>query len=262
MPELPDVAHFKKYLDATSLHQTIRRAVVHDDDLLEGVSAERLRKTLKGRSFTSTQRWGKFLFVELDQGPWLVMHFGMTGYLDYAENAQKNPDHGRVTFSFEGDRRLVYVCPRKLGLITIAQNVESFVQARNLGPDGLDEKLDFNAFRRRLANRKGAVKSALMNQKIMAGIGNLYSDEILFQARIHPSQGVGELNEGQLRAIHRALRKVLEKAIECNAKIKRLPSSYLLPHRQGDGACPRCHGKLERIKVSGRTAHLCPRCQK
>jgi len=261
MPELPDVARFKSYLDATSLHQPIGRAVVHDRDLLEDVSAERLRRTLRGRSFESTDRWGKFLFVELDAGPWLVMHFGMTGYLDYSETSREVPHHTRVTYQFEGGARLAYVCQRRLGRVTLADDLQSFVRSRDMGPDALDEQLDFEAFRRRLAGRGGAVKSALMNQQIVAGIGNVYSDEILFQARVHPKRPVNALGDGQLRSVHRALRKVLRKAVDCNGEIERLPRSYFLPHREGDGLCPRCRRELEQVKVSGRTAHLCPRCQ-
>ena len=261
MPELPDIARFKKYLDATSLHQTIRRTVVHDRDVLEDVSAQRLRRILQGRSFESTGRWGKFLFVELDEGPWLAMHFGMTGYLDYREISRQIPDHTRVTYQFEGGQRLAYVCQRKLGRVTLAQEIESFVQSQNLGPDGLDEQLDFEAFRHRLANRRGAVKSALMNQQLVAGIGNIYSDEILFQARVHPKRPVTELDDGQLRSVHRALRKVLRKAVDCNGEVERLPRSYFLPHREGDGLCPRCQRELDEVKVSGRTAHVCPSCQ-
>jgi len=211
MPELPDVARFKKYLDATSLHQAIRRAVVHDRDLLEDVSAQRLRRILQGRSFKSTDRWGNSLFVELDEGPCLVMHFGMTGYLDYREISKQIPDHTRVAYQFEGGQRLTYVCQRKLGRVTFAHDIESFVQSRNLGPDGLDEQLGFEAFCQRLSGRRGAIKSALMNQQIVAGIGNIYSDEILFQARVHPKRPVNELDDGQLQSVYRVLRKVLRK---------------------------------------------------
>jgi len=98
-------------------------------------------------------RWGKFLFVELDKGPWLVMHFGMTGYVDYSDISEELPDHTRVTCQFEGDRRLAYVCQRKLGCVSLADDVESFVQLRNMGPDGLNEQLDFEAFRQCLAGR-------------------------------------------------------------------------------------------------------------
>jgi len=261
MPELPDIARFKKYLDATSLHQVIRRVVVHDHDVLEDVSAQRLRRTLQGRSLESTDRWGKFLFVELDEGPWVVMHFGMTGYLDYSEIAKQVPDHTRVTYQFEGGGRLVYVCQRKLGCVSLADDVQSFIRSRNMGPDGLDKRLDFEAFRQRLAGRRGAIKSALMNQQIVAGIGNIYSDEILFQAGVHPKRSVIELDDGELRSVHRALRKVLRKAVDRNGEIQRLPRSYFLPHREGDGLCPRCQRELDEAKVSGRTAHFCPRCQ-
>lgn len=265
MPELSDVARFKKYLDATALHQAIRHVVVHDRDVLDDLSARRLRRTLQGRSFKSTSRRGKFLAVELDrkenEGPWLVMHFGMTGYFDYARESKEPPDHARVTCQFEGGHRLAYACQRKLGLVTLADDMGAFFDSRNLGPDALDEGLDFDAFAERSAGRSGAVKPALMNQQIVAGIGNFYSDEILCQARMHPKRTVDELARGELRGLHRAMRKVLRKAVQRNGQIERLPPSYLLPHREGDGLCPRCEGQLDQVKVSGRTAHFCRRCQ-
>lgn len=261
MPELPDVAHFKKYLDATSLHQTIRHTVVHDRAVLEGVSAPRLRNTLQNRSFESTNRWGKYLFVEVQQSPWLVMHFGMTGFLDYAAEPAKSPAHARVVYQFDSACRLAYVCQRKLGLVTLAEDIESFGRSQGLGPDAMDEHFDSGQFLSRLDGRRGAIKSALMNQDILAGVGNVYSDEILFQAGIDPTRTVGDLDGGELRNVYRTLRKVLRKAIDRNADVARLPSNWLLPHRERGRSCPRCGQELDQIKVSGRTAYVCHGCQ-
>ncbi len=261
MPELPDVAHFKKYLDATSLHRTVRRVRVLDGEMLQGVSARRFRGELEGRRFEATARHGKFLLVELDSGKYLVLHFGMTGHLKSSKAGQDTPGHARVVFELSDGYHLAYVCQRKLGRVDLVDGPSELVEDLDLGPDALDDALDFEAFRERLAGRRAAVKSALMDQGLLAGVGNVYSDEILFQARVHPKTPVGELEASKLRAVYRQMRKVLTTAADREGRIERLPRSYLMPHREGDERCPRCGTGLESIQVSGRTTWICPECQ-
>jgi len=135
------------------------------------------------------------------------------------------------------------------------------IERHELGPDALDDTLDAAAMAERFSQSRAAVKSALMNQKLLAGIGNIYSDEILFHTRLHPSTPASDLDKATLRKLHRNMRKVLDKAIECGADPNRLPHTYLLPHRHKDGECPRCGRPLDKLKVTGRTAWLCPSCQ-
>jgi formamidopyrimidine-DNA glycosylase len=108
---------------------------------------------------------------------------------------------------------------------------------------------------------RGAIKSALMNQSVIAGIGNVYSDEILYQAGVHPRTPAAELKEKKLREIHRVMRRVLSVAWRKGGDGRKVPRTWLLPARGGPGPCPRCGGQLESAKVSGRTAWFCPRCQ-
>jgi formamidopyrimidine-DNA glycosylase len=104
-------------------------------------------------------------------------------------------------------------------------------------------------------------KSTLMNQHIIAGIGNVYSDEILFQASVHPRAKINGLNGRTLEAMYCAMKEVLQVAIEHQAIPGDFPDSYIIPRRHGDGACPKCGSALERVKVSGRSAYYCPICQ-
>jgi len=261
MPELPDVERFKGYLDANALHQKVAAVEVRDADILERVSARRLRSQLRGRPFESTSRYGKFLFVHRPSPPLLVLHFGMTGYLDYAREDREPPEHARVVLHFAEGHRLAYVCQRKLGLVTLADDRQAFIEKRGLGPDALDEGLTFRAFADRLSGRRGAVKSALMNQAILAGVGNVYADEVLFQAGIAPGRRVDQLDDKELRNLHRTMRRVLKTSIRNNAEISRLPRTYLLPHRDSDGRCPRCDRELKKARISGRGTYLCPHCQ-
>jgi len=100
-----------------------------------------------------------------------------------------------------------------------------------------------------------------MNQKMLAGLGNIYTDEILFQARVHPKSNVDGLGEEQLHTVYQQMRAVLEKSIEIQADPARMPESYLLPRRERDGTCPRCGGRVRKITLSGRATYLCPACQ-
>jgi len=261
MPELPDVEVFRQYLGATALHKKIEDIEVKSPELLKEVSVSRLKQGVKNRSFESTRRHGKHLFVRLDNGRCLVLHFGMTGFLKYFKNPGKEPSHSRLVVHFSNGYHLAYDCQRKLGGIHLVRDLEPFISEKELGPDALEEQFDCDAFKRRLSGISGALKSALMNQKVLAGIGNVYSDEILFQAGLNPKVKAKTLDKKTLRNLYKKMREVLNTAIQCHASPEKFPPHYLIPHRK-DGTCPKCGTELAHEKVSGRTASFCPRCQK
>src|SRR5438034_3146374 len=237
MPELPDVETFKRYLDATSLHQPIKGVDVRSAHVLKGVSAREFGRQLKGRSFESSCRHGKHLFVRTDRDLWLRLHFGMTGSLEYLKGQRQAPKDTRVLFGFANHSRLAFRDQRKFGEIGLLKDVDEFLRKRALGPDALD--IDLAEFRKIVGKRRGAVKSILMNQKLIAGIGNIYADEILFRARMHPATEIADLDEKALAKLFRATRYILEKAIETKADVEQMPKSWLSPHRGTGGRCPR-----------------------
>ena len=260
MPELPDVETFKRYLDATSLHQRITNVDVRNAYVLKDVSARELVHELKGRRFDFSCRHGKHLFVRADGDVWLRLHFGMTGYLRYLKNEEKAPRHARVVFVFEKDYRLAFDDQRMFGEIGLVKDVDTFLKKRGLGPDAID--VDLVQFKNILAKHHGAVKSILLNQKLIAGIGNIYADEILFRARIHPATQTSALKEKAVAKLFRATRYILQKAIEAKADVDRMPKSWLLPHRGKHGTCPRCGRELKLSSIGGRTTWFCSHCQK
>jgi formamidopyrimidine-DNA glycosylase len=262
MPELPDVAGFKRYLDATSLHQRVRRTRCFDERFIKGVSRRGLQRRLKGAALERCRRWGKWLFVDLSSGGELVLHFGMTGSLDYAAADAAPPRHCRLVLRFESGYRLAIISQRMIGRASYTDDVRAFAAERRLGPDALDDALDARAFLGLMTGRRGAVKSALMNQSVVAGIGNVYSDEILFQTGVHPAAKVGRLDEPTLRAMHRAMRRVLSVAARKGGNGRRAPRRWLLAARGPGGACPRCGAALDSATLTGRTAWFCPRCQR
>lgn len=259
MPELPDVETQKRYLDSTALYQEIDAVDVRDAIVLDSLTPAGLEHALVGQSFQSTRRHGKHLFVELKDGAWLGMHFGMTGSLKYFKNPQENPDYDQVMFHFRNDYHLAYIMARKLGRIRLIDDLQAFLEGKQLGPDSLD--IDFDAFHELLVGRRGMIKSALMNQAILAGIGNVYSDEILFQAGVHPRRQISDLDAGDLRSIYAQMCRVLDIAIENQANPDQFPASFLTPRRSEGDPCPRCGGDIQRTEVSGRGSYYCPNCQ-
>lgn len=265
MPELPDVELFKRHLDAYALGRPIARTSVADARILDGVSPQALAARLKGRRFVSSRRHGKHLLVRLDAAGWLALHFGMTGGLDWFEDGDDEPRFTRVRFDFEDGSHLAYTDRRLLGRIGLADDADQFIRDKALGPDALDARLDPELLARALGKGKRSIKAALMDQSVMAGVGNIYSDEILFHARIHPATTAAALGRERLRQLVWETRKVLETAIRHGAGseqfLDRLPAGYLLPQRDKDGACPRCGSPIRTIKMSGRTSYYCPECQ-
>jgi formamidopyrimidine-DNA glycosylase len=260
MPELPDVEVLRQYVDATSLHQTIEAVAIDAPRMLKHTATKTVRSWLEGADLAATRRHGKHLLVKTSRGPWLVLHFGMTGRLDYAKRDHDPPRHARLLIDFSNGYWLAGIWQQCLAEIGLACDVGGFVKERELGTDALE--LDLPEFKDLLARRRGAIKSALMDQKLFAGIGNVYSDEILFQARLHPGRDVRRLDETDLTGLHRAVRHVLRLAIERRADPEQVLGSWLLPHRSPDESCPRCSGHIERATIGGRSAYYCPRCQK
>jgi formamidopyrimidine-DNA glycosylase len=261
MPELPDVEVLKQYADATSLHQKIQEVRINERRILEGVSASLLTSALEGHTFESTQRHGKYLFVRVDDANWLMLHFGMTGDLKYFKDPDKKPAYDQLLVGFLNGYHLAYDAPRKLGNIGLLEDIDSFVKEKDLGPDVMESSFDFDTFQEIMAGKRAMLKTTLMNQQLMAGIGNVYSDEILFQARIHPRTQINQLGEKRLKEVFHTMKEVLQTAIDCRADPEQFPDTYLIPNRHKDGTCSRCGGTIEQLKISGRTAYYCPECQ-
>ena len=264
MPELPDVELYKRHLDSTSLGRRIEKVAVNDARILAGISAREFARRLEGNRFESSRRHGKHLLVRLARDGWLTMHFGMTGYLHYFDDPADDPKYDRVRFDFERGH-LAYVNRRMLGRVGLTEHADAFIRDEGLGPDALDPAFDEAALERAIDRRRRDVKSLLMDQSVVAGIGNIYADEILFQARLHPKLPARDLDPKQRIHLFRAIKEVLQTAIDCAAGaeqfLDRLPSGYLLPAREKGRRCPRCGSEIRSFKHHGRTTYFCPKCQ-
>ena len=262
MPELPDVEGFKSQFDQGAPRKRVKRITVPDSRILDGISASGLGRRLKGSVFSGSRRHGKLLFAEVDGGGGVALHFGMTGSLAFFAGGEDPPEQAVFVVMFEDGKHFAYLSRRMLGRVAWFDEVGAFVERDGLGADALAEDLDADRFLKILSGRSGILKSALMDQSIVAGIGNEWSDEILFQCGLNPKVKVSDLDAPERRDVFRTARRVLRTGARAAAEGRRLPGSYLLSNREEGADCPRCGGSIGTMKVSGRTSYYCSRCQR
>jgi formamidopyrimidine-DNA glycosylase len=257
MPELPEVEHFRQVFRRLAAGKRVAE-VWADPTILRNSTVDALRRALVGRRLHDPERRGKWLLCPSD-GPILVLHFGMTGDLVWSGDQPLRHRHDRLALAFVEGGELRYRNMRKLGGVWLAHDdAEVGRLLSGVGPDAL--ALDAAAFVQRLGRRRGGVKAALMDQSVVAGIGNILADEILWQARLHPRRTVESLDAAERSRLARVTRRVLHRAVEEFDTPE--PRSSLSPVRGLPGAaCPRCRTPLGRTTAAGRTTYFCPRCQ-
>ena len=257
MPELPEVEIFTRCFTRHALHQRIARVDVLDERILGDIRKETFARKLKGRQFSEARRHGKHLFADAG-GVWLHLHFGMTGDLAYYRETP--PRFAKVVFAFDGGMKLAFEDMRLFGVVDLIDDPDAFIRRQRLGPDPL--ALTARGFAKLFENRRGAAKSLLMSQEIIAGLGNLYVDEILYQTSVHPRRPVDRLNDAEVRAVYTTMRRILRAAIARHARESGLPRNYLFNNREVGERCPRCGGTIKRTVVFGRTTYFCGKHQR
>jgi len=250
----------RSYLVEHVVGRTIQSITVLDDGILEKVASERLKEALEGRKIVRMARHGKQLFLQTEGGMTMTIHLGMTGDLNFLEIEEKESRFARLLIEFEDGSRLEYEDMRKFGAVGMTLSKETFVALKRLAPDALS--IGRKEFSSRVLKHHKAIKSVLLDQRIVAGIGNLYADEILFQSRVHPAFSAASMTEKELARVYREMRKVLRQSIQIKTDFSRLPPSYLLRDRSIEARCPRGHKAMQTMMVGGRTAYFCAVCQK
>ncbi len=274
MPELPEVEAFTHYVATHCLNKKVTDVTVSCGRLLEKISSAQFKKSLTGVSFTAAARMGKYLIVTTSSKEKLVMHFGLTGFLVLGKPGE-TVRFSCVDFSFAKED-LHYCSVRKFGRIWLVDSLDDIKALKEMGPDPLQLSLSvFEALVEK--NKKKNVKAFLMDQTVIAGIGNEYSDEILFQADIDPHHSVKDLSPQVIQKMYRQMRAVLSYAIKVRIKNKDIgtsqhwspqeasefKSSYLQAHRHTDMLCPKnAKHKLKKVTIAGRSAYYCPVDQK
>lgn len=266
MPELPDVEIFRRLAERISVGRTVEEVGVLDPGMVRGSSAEEVRRRLEGRRLSACRRHGKVLFIEIEHGGALALHFGTNGSLRHVAKGEAEPLYVRLWLGFAEGDRLAYLNPRRIGEVRLAASAESFIAEAGLGPDALDPALDLAGFSAAVGEGRQGIKAILMDQARIAGIGNIYSDEILFQAQVHPALPARSLDAVARARLYAAMRHVLGTAVARGAGAENftenLPKDFLIPERHAGGHCPRCGAALRVYKQGGRTGYYCPRCQK
>jgi formamidopyrimidine-DNA glycosylase len=257
MPELPDVEGFRRELADKLPGRRVRRVEVRDAGVLRNTTGRALARNLVKHTFRTPRRHGKWLILPTD-GPVLLVHSGMTGQPYYASDGADEKGYERLVIGLDrGELR--YADMRKLrGIWMAADDDEAADVIGKQGPDALD--LDLPSFRTALHGRRGAVKPTLMDQSVIAGLGNLLTDEILWQARLSPSRPVTSLDADDVRGLHATMKRVLRTAVR-HGCVPSLPRWLTQARDDPDPACPRCGTRLTRGRFGGRTSLWCPRCQ-
>lgn len=261
MPELPEVETIARMLEPRLLGRRIRRVRILSPEIVEG-DAGRLAGRLRGRVIQQLSRRGKYLLVRLD-GAVLTLHLGMTGRLRW--DGRAGP-HTRAIFVLD-QGRLLFDDPRKFGSLEAGDAPSP--RLAKLGPEAL--AISSRELAARLRGRRAPIKTLLMDQRVLAGVGNIYSDEALFRARIHPLTPAGRLSLAEVKRLHRAIRRVLREAIAAGGSsvsdyvnADEEPGWFQLEHRvyrRTGRPCPRCGAPIQRVVIAQRSAHFCPRCQ-
>jgi len=270
MPELPEVETIKRDLASRILGRSFVGATINWLKTLQITSPEGFTGSLVGKDIAGLDRRGKYLILRLSSGEALIIHLRMSGSL-LLKPASAEPDpYDRAVFLLDDGTQLRLRDPRKLGVMWLVED-ESAVLG-GLGPEPLEPGFTAGVLAQRLSKRSAPIKAVLCDQAFLAGVGNMYADEALFAAGIHPLRVAKSLSREEVARLHRALRQVLEAAIaRAGASISdyRRPDGepgaaqfeFQVAHRRGK-PCPRCGTPIERIPIRNRGAYFCPACQK
>jgi len=273
VPELPDVETLARTLRAHLVGRRIRATRILTPATVRSPSSTQFVRQLRGRRVTAVDRRGKYLLIRLNGGLVLLAHLRMTGDMEVVRAGEPVDRHTRVIFGLDGHRgggagtpggeEIRFTDQRRFGHMDLlpAAALEDFGPLLRMGAEPLGRGFSLAAFRALLARRRGALKPFLLRQDVVAGIGNLYADEILFQARLHPGRRVELLRPAEVRRLHDAIRQVLRRATAGLSRAGR-PVGELLDAREVGGACPRCGRPLRVSRLGGRATYFCPSCQR
>jgi len=267
MPELPEVETIKNELAPWLVGQSFTKVVILDAKLVSGCSAQEVRGGLLGQRIENLERRGKYLIFHLSNGGSLIIHLRMTGSL--LLNPEGVDRYTRAAFHLSNGHRFVFNDRRRLGVMWLVDDAETVVC--KLGPEPLDRSFTAAVLRQRLSRHHIPIKAALLDQHIVAGVGNMYADEALFAACIHPLRKADELSLKEVRALHNSIRKILRAAIGSKGasvdtyvrpegELGTAHFDFKVAHKGGE-PCPVCGNAIERLAVQNRGTYFCPKCQ-
>ncbi|QHF54342.1 MULTISPECIES: DNA-formamidopyrimidine glycosylase [Streptococcus] len=271
MPELPEVETVRRGLNRLVKGKTIQKVeVIYAPMVKTGV--DRFCQDLVGQVIMDVQRRGKYLLIYLTDFV-LISHLRMEGKYNFFQKQVPTNKHFHAFFTFTDDSTLVYQDVRKFGTMELLQekNLSAYFASRKIGPEPTEEDFHLAEFTAKLARSKKPIKSHLLDQSLVAGLGNIYADEVLFRAQVHPAQVSHSLSANQITALRQATIEVLQLGIEKGGSTIRTYKNalgmdgsmqdYLQVYGKTGQACPCCQEKIVKIQLGGRGTHFCPRCQ-
>ena len=277
MPELPEVETVARGLQRQIAGRRILSIMLGKTDFIDNPGE--IEKELPGRTIGSVVRYGKFLLLQLtrkedagetDRESALLVHLGMTGMLRPQPAGEPHAKHTHVVALLDDGRELRYTDPRRFGRIAYLEGESLQEELRRFGADPLEAGLE--EFTARIRGKRARIKALLLDQRVLRGVGNIYADESLWKARIHPKRLGARLRREQVEELYRALQGILERAIVMRGSsiadfldAEGQPGEYQRHHRvygREGKPCFRCRTRIKRVNVAGRSSFFCPQCQK
>lgn len=271
MPELPEVETIVRDLRPDLEGRAILAAAVDWPRTVATSTVEAFQRRIAKQRVETVARRGKYVTIQLSGGDWLLIHLKMTGHLQLMSGDAPPGKHVRAVFHLDDGRQLWFRDARKFGRLHLTD--DPYVAMGDLGPEPLADDFTLQAFTARLRRRRGRLKPLLLNQRFIAGMGNIYADEVLFAARLHPQRSANTLSDDQVADLYHAIRRVLQQGIENRGTTlsdrgyrdaRGEPGSnqaYVRVYGRAGEPCLQCGTPVQRIVLSGRSAHFCPRCQ-
>jgi formamidopyrimidine-DNA glycosylase len=271
VPEIPDLEGYRAYFNRRIAGQTVARAEV-TIPIVVRAAKERFTSELEGAVFEEVQRRGKYLLFPFRGGPLLAVHAMLTGRFQYCDRSLKRRAKTAFVLTLEDGMELRYFDQRLMGKVYVAADEGELATLAprwtEMGRDVLDPALTEEAFAERLKKYRGQIKNVLTKEQCLAGLGNAYSDEVLWEAGIHPYRKRTDIAEEGLRGLHRAVHAVMDWALPIvSARMEGdgLPDGHyrdhLRVHRKGGQPCPRCGSRVSEITAGQRITNFCRKCQ-
>jgi formamidopyrimidine-DNA glycosylase len=273
MPELPEVESVRTQLEPVLVGRRFERVTIDDARLVRPYEPAEVAAEIEGEEVAAVERRGKYLVVRFESGRVLLIHLRMTGSLLHAPGGSLGDDpHRRAVVRLDDGSDVAYRDVRRFGtwLLLEAGEAEPYLELR-VGDEPLDALFTAARLGERLARRRAPLKAALLDQRTLAGIGNIYADEALWRARLNPRRPAASLDRAELRRLHRGIRAALEHGLARQGSTLR---DYRLPdgsggsmqdefrvYGRGGEPCNRCGSEIARTRVGGRTTWFCPTCQ-
>ena len=270
MPELPEVETVKNELLPHVVGRHITGVTLYWDGIVRQPPLQEFYSRLIGQEITGITRRGKYLIFGLSSDDLWIVHLKMTGSLIIGHNSAEPPRFTRAIIHLDNDTSIFFRDPRKFGIMWLTKDTENIES--KLGPEPLETGFTRQVLARRLERRTAPIKALLLDQKFIAGVGNMYADEALFAARIHPQRTSGSLSQEEIERLHRALQRILWAAIgnkgasvdtyfRPNGTEGTAHFEFKVAHGLGGKTCPICGEPIERIVVRNRGTYFCPQCQ-